>query len=244
MSAMAFYEMPAENPYQGPFRIFVWVTVVPLLVILFVAVWTPVGLSDDSRKILGWVAGAIVVAAVVIGNRLAFKQSLWKLKEGYRVEVSDGKIIQSRHGSPVVEIPVDQIASLRYGRGRWLIVRGCQPERQMAVPLEIVGFESLKREISENRTVSPLKAELSPWLFLPSATFVLACLFLFTSHNRVVIVAAGSAAILLQGMAGMAFFSLRHRMPFNRKAILIVLTYILTVLVLTWIVYQRATAQF
>jgi len=174
MAAMTLYEMPAKSPYQRPFRIFAWVAVVVLLVILCVAIWTPAGLSDETRKILAWVAGAIVVAAVVVGNRLGFKQGLWKLKEGYRVEVSDGKIIQSRPGSSVVEIPVDRIASLHQSRGRWLIIRGGEPERQMAVPLEIVGFESLKREISENRTVSPLRVELSPWLFLPSASFVLA----------------------------------------------------------------------
>jgi hypothetical protein len=241
MAAMTLYEMPAKSPYQRPFRIFAGSTVVVLLVILCVAVWTPAGLSDESRKILAWVAGAIVVVAVVVGNRLGFKQGLWKLKQGYRVEVSDGKIVQSRPGSPVVEIPVDQIASLHQSRGRWLIIRGCQPERQMAVPLEIVGFESLLREISESRTVPPLKVEFSPWLFLPSATFVLACIFLLTSHNRVIIVAAGSAAVLLQGLS---FLSLRHRMPSKGKTILIALTYILAFLILAWIVYQRATSQF
>jgi len=67
-------------------------------------------------------------------------------QRGYRVEVFDGKIIQSRPGSSVVEIPVDRIVSLHESRGRWLIIRGGEPERQMAVPLEIVGFESLKRK--------------------------------------------------------------------------------------------------
>jgi hypothetical protein len=241
MAAMTLYEMPGKNPYQRPFRILAMVTVVPLFVILCIATWMPTGLSDESRKILGWAAGAIVVVAVVVGNRLAFKQGLWKLKEGYRVQVSDGKLIQSRPGSPVVEIPVDQIASARYGRGKWLIVRGGQPERQMAVPLEIVGFENLKREILENRALLPLKIELSPWLFLPSAMFVLACLSLFTSHDRMVIVAAGSAAILLQGLS---FFSLRHLMPSKQKTILAALTGILTILVLAWILFQRARSQF
>ena len=98
MVMMTLYEMPAKSPYQRPFRIFAWVAVVVLLVILGIAIWTPAGLSDKTRKVLAWVAGAIVLAAVVVGNRLGFKQGLWKLKEGYRVEVSDGKIIQSRPG--------------------------------------------------------------------------------------------------------------------------------------------------
>jgi hypothetical protein len=112
MVAMTLYEMPAKSAYQRPFRIFAWVAVVVLFVILCIAIWTPAGLSDETRKVLAWIAGAIVVAAVVVGNRLGFKQGLWKLKEGYRVEISDGKIIQSRPGSPVIKIPADQIASL------------------------------------------------------------------------------------------------------------------------------------
>lgn len=241
MVAMTLYEMPVKSPYQRSFRIFAWVPVVVLFLILCIAIWTPAGLSDETRKVLAWIAGAIVVAAVVVGNRLGFKQGLWKLKEGYRVEISDGKIIQSRPGSPVIEIPVDQIASLRQSRGGWLIIRGGEPERQVTVPSELVGFERLKQELSANRTVSLLKVKFSPWLFLPSASFVLACFFLFTSHNRAVVVAAGGAALLLQGFS---IYTLRRRMQSNEKATFSVLTYLLVFLILAWIVYERAISRF
>jgi len=237
---MTLYEMPAKSPYQRPFRIFASVAVVVLFVILCIAIWTPAGLSDETRKVLAWIAGAIVVAAVVVGNRLGFKQGLWKLKEGYRVEVSDGKITQSRPGSPMIEIPVDEIVSLGQSRGGWLIIRGGDPERQVNVPSELVGFESLKQELSANRTVSPLKVKFSPWLFLPSASFVLACFFLFTSHTRSVVVAAGGAALLLQGFS---IYTLRRRVQSNQKATFIALTYILAFLILAWVVYERAISR-
>ena len=233
--------MPAQSPYQRPFRIFAGVAIILLLVILCIAIWTPAGLSDETRKILAWVAGAIVVGAVVVGNRMAFKEGLWKLKEGYRVEVADGKIIQSRPGAPIVEIPVDQVASLHQSRGGWLIVRGGEPERQVAVPSEIVGFESLKRELSASRTVSRLGVEFSPWLFLPSASFILACFFLLTSHHRAIVTAAGGAALLLQVFS---IYSLRGLMQSNRRGNIIALTYILSFLILAWIVYERATSRF
>jgi hypothetical protein len=241
LAAMTLYEMPPQSPYQRPFRIFAGAAIIVLLVILCIAIWTPAGLSDEKRKILGWVAAAIVVAAVGVGNRLGFKEGLWKLKVGHRVEISDGKVIQRRPGEPIVEIPVDQIASLRQSRGGWLIIRGGEPERQVAVPSELVGFESLKRELSANRTVSPLKVKFSAWLFLPSASFLLACFFLLTSHNRVVVVAAGGAALLLQGFS---IYSLRRRMQSNRKAKFIALmTYIVVFLILAWIVYDRARSR-
>lgn len=238
---MTLYEMPAQSPYQRPFRIFAGVAIILLLGILCIAIWTPEGLGDEIRKILAWIAGAIVVATVVVGYRLGFKEGFWKLKQGYRVEMSDGKLIQRRPGAPIVEIPVDQIASLHQSRGGWLIVRGGEPERQLAVPSEIVGFESLKRELSANRTVSSLRVKFSPWLFLPSASFVLACVFLLTSHNPAVVMAAGCAALLLQGFS---IYSLRRLMQSNRKGSFIALTYILSFLILAWIVYERATSRF
>jgi hypothetical protein len=238
---MTLYEMPAQNPYQRPFRVFAGVAVIILLVILFISIWTPAGLSDEQRKNLAWLAGLVVVASVVVANRFGIRQGLWKLKEGYGVEISDGKIIQRRPGSPIVEIPLNQIASLHQSRGRWFIIRGGEPERQIAVPSEIVGFESLKQEISANRTVLPLKVKLSPWIFLPSASFVLACIFLFTSHSRAVVMAAGVAALLIQCLG---IFSLRRITQSSGKANFITLTSILIFLIFAWIVYERATSRF
>jgi len=176
--------MPAQSPYQKPFRIFAGVAITLLLIILSIAIWTPMGLSDETTHIIGWGAGAIVVAAVMVAYWLAIKEGSWKLKKAYRVEVSDGKIIQRRPGSPTIEILVDQIASLHQSRGGWLIIRGDEPEKRVAVPSEIVGFENLKQELSANRTVSPLRVKTSPWLFLPPGSFVLACILLFVSHGR------------------------------------------------------------
>ena len=155
--------------------------------------------------------------------------------------MSDGKIIQRCPEEPIIEIPVDQIASLRQSRGGWLIIRGGEPERQVAIPSELIGFENLKQELSANRIVSPLKVKFSPWLFLPSASLVLACVFLLISHNRAVVLAAGGAALLLQGFS---IYSLRRHMRSNRKATLATLTYILVFVILAWFVYERATSRF
>jgi hypothetical protein len=53
--------------------------------------------------------------------------------------------------------------------------------------------------------------------------------------------AAGGAALLLQGFS---IYSLRRTMQSNRKANVVTLTYILTFLILAWIVYERATSRF
>jgi hypothetical protein len=76
MAATTLYEMPTQSPYQRPFRVFAASAVIALLLILCLAMWEPEGLSDGTRKMFTWIAGAIVVSAVVVGNQLGFKQGL------------------------------------------------------------------------------------------------------------------------------------------------------------------------
>jgi hypothetical protein len=235
---MALYEMPAESPYKRPFRISGGVAILLLLGISFVALYEPAGLNDVTRRKLAWVAGAIVLAAVVLGTVLSTKEGIWKLKRGCQVELSDGKIIQRHAGSPSFEIPLNQIESLHEGHG-WLIIRGGEPPRQMAVPSNINGLEELKSELTACRTVVPLKVRLSPLFFLPFVLATLAYSFLFISHKGVIVMLAGGLALLLQGWA---IYSLRRLMRSKPGANLFTLTCVLTFLVLAWIVYERATA--
>jgi len=238
---MTQYELPGQSPYQKPFRVVAGVAIILLLAILCIALWTPAGLSDGARKMLAWVAGAIVISAVVGANWVGFKQGFWKLKQGYRVELSDGKLIQRRSGSPLVEIPVNQISSIRQSHGGWLLVRGGQPERQIAVPPEIVGFDDLKRELSASQPIQPERIYVSPLIFLPPLAFIVAVIILFMSHSRAVVIAAGVAALLLQGFG---IFSLRRTMRANPKARFVVLPYVLTFLITCWVVYERAASRF
>jgi len=60
--------------------------------------------------------------------RLAAKKFGPGSKAKHRIELSDGKIIQQLSGESIVEIPVDQITSLRQSRGGWLIISSGDPE--------------------------------------------------------------------------------------------------------------------
>ena len=88
--------------------------------------------------------------------------------------------------------------------------------------------------------VLPLTVKFSPWMFLPSASLVLACIFLFVSHNHTVVMAAGGATLLLQGLA---IFSLRRITRSSPNANVIALTLILSLLILAWVVYERITSR-
>lgn len=228
--------MPARSPYQRLFRPLAAAVIALLLIILYVSIWTPPSMSDGNRKYLAWVAGAIVLIAVLAAEWLSFKRGFWKSKQGLRVEISGGKLIQTRSDKLVAEIPLNQIASLHEGRG-WLLVRSGFPASGIAIPTDIVGFEELKREISAGRIVQPLRTGLSATFILAGICFIAACFFLFTSRNLVVLITAACAALLIQSMGT---YSLVRRISANRNvAAFVVASYVLELLAFAWIVYDR-----
>ncbi|HVS75058.1 MAG TPA: hypothetical protein VHE23_06495 [Candidatus Acidoferrales bacterium] len=234
---MTLYEVPAESPYKRPFRILAGATIFLLVAMLLIAVYDPPELSDGTRKALGWVSAAIVLASVLGAMWLSTRQGLWKLQRECQVELSDTKISQRRAGSPVVEIPLNQIQSLFEGHG-WLVVGGGEPTRKLVIPLDITGIEELKRELTQHGTVLPLKIKLSPLSLLPPVLVFLAIFFLLTSHTRAVVIVAGGAVLLVEGWT---MYSVRRFFRSKSKTTLLILTYILTFLALVWLVYYLAT---
>jgi hypothetical protein len=150
---MTLYEMPPQRSHWNRFRVFAVVAIILLLVTLRFSSLTSTEWTDQTRKVVAWAAFAIVVASVAIAYWLAFKEASWRHKKRYRIELSEGKLIQRRPGKPVVEIPTNEITSIKQVRGGWLIVTGGEPARRIAVPLEITGIEDLKRELPQNRIV-------------------------------------------------------------------------------------------
>ena len=231
--------MPAKRSYQKPFHIVGGVAIVLLLMILYFALKTPEGMSDPLRRSLVWVAGAIVVGGVAGSYYLSFKETFWKYKQGYAVEVADGNIIQRRPDAALVEIPVHQITSLRLTPGGWLVVRASGPERLIAIPAKVPGFEDLKRELSVHCPVSSVKP--SVWLYRAPMLLILACGFLFLVHNHIVVLIAGCGLLLMQA-AGIT--SLLRMIKPTPKAKVISVLYILTLVASCWVVFERVTSCF
>ena len=236
--AMTISEMPVASPYQRPFRIFGVAAILLLLGIFFTGVYEPFELSDVTRHALAGVAGAIVLAAVVVAIVLPRKESLWKFTQTHPVELSNGKIIQRRPGLESVEIPLDQMASLHEGHG-WLIVKGSQPAQQIAIRRGINDFEIIKRELAAHQAIVPLKIKVCPLSLLYVGLTLATWLLLFTSHSRAVVIASGAAALLLQGSV---MYSQRRVWRAKSMYMLSVLTYVLMCLAVAWIVYQRLSA--
>jgi hypothetical protein len=233
---MTVYEMPPNSPYERRFRFLGWGAVIVLLGILLFSIDEPAGLSPSAGHAIGWLAGAIVLASIVGALILAVKEGTWKLLRKLRFEISDGRIIRSREASSPTEIPLDQIEYL-HEYGGWLLVGGGNPSRQITIPKEINGFDILKRELLQHCTLTSPKVKVRPLSFLPLVLMIGAYFFLFTSHARAVVIAAGVAALALQGAST---YSLRR--VWREKTmpkLVMMLTLVLMSLVLAWLIYQR-----
>jgi hypothetical protein len=237
--AMTVYEMPRGSPYQRQFRFLGWGAVIVLLGILLFSMDEPAGLSPSAGHVMGWLAGAIVLGAVVGATVLAGKEGTWRLLRKLRFEISDGRIIRFDEASSSIEIPLEQIEYL-HEYGGWLLVGGGTPRRQITIPKKINGFDLLKRELAQHCTLTLVKVKVHPLLFLPLVLMIVAYFFLFTSHARAVVIAAGVAALALQGVGT---YSLRLIWREKTMPKLVMFTFVLTWLILAWLVYQRVMAN-
>lgn len=236
LCVMPTYEMPARSPYQKSFRPLAAGVIVLLLIILYISIWTPLSLSDEARKSLAWIAGAVVILAIVAAEWLGIKRGAWKSKQGMQIEIVEGVLIQRRLGKLLAEIPLSQISSLRQTR-RWLLIGGSDPERGIAIPTDITGFEELKHEICAGHAVPVVSTRLSASFIAAGVAIVAALFFLVTSRNLTVLIAAACAALIVQAVGT---FSLARLVRSNRKvASFLVASYVLEFLAVGWIVYER-----
>lgn len=162
-------------------------------------------------------------------------------KEGLRKfqwELTADKIIQRYEGWPTIEIPLTAIASLHEYHG-WLIIRAVAPVRQITVSSKINDFQQLKGELARQCAVTPPEVTSSHLAFIPLVSAIVAYFFLFISHQRVVIIGSAVAALLLQGWV---FYSLRRLWQGKQTLRLLMPVFVVTWLLIVWIVYERAIA--
>lgn len=219
--------MPPKDPYQRPFYIGAAVVVGLLLIIWFISFQSEKFPSLNLR-VIGWTAMAIVGASVVGAQVLSLMVSSWQAKQRITIELADGKLIQRRDGSVVAEIPVAEIKSLQEGWG-WLVAKS--GEKLIPIPVQIVDYAGLRRELSARATITPLKPTKLLLPLLLHGLMIAGCALVFFSHQRRVIEIAG-AITLLDLILGIFLYHRRMRTRFSR--VFFFLFYGWFILVIAW----------
>lgn len=106
----------------------------------------------------------------------------------------------------------------------------------MTIPSAVNGFEDLKHELSAYTAIASVKAKIRLIRFLSFALMILACFYLFVSHNSAVVLVAGVVVLLLQGLG---FYSIWRLRKYALRHNLLLTLGVLVWFVTAWIVYER-----
>jgi hypothetical protein len=236
---MTVYRMPSVRPYQRRFRIFSWSAIAVLLAITLFAIYEPQGVSRSTNIALAIFMGAIVIVAIVYGTALSSKEALWKLKHSFQWELTEDKIIQNRANHETIEISLNAIAALREFNG-WLFVSGTESQKGIMISQDVDGYDEVRRQLIARCPLTPTK-KANPLAAIIAAV-VLATLFGFVivSHVPAIVIGSGLGLVLLWP----AFVGYTLRPFWRAKSVRtrLLITYLLSWLILVWIVFRAVKA--
>jgi hypothetical protein len=235
---MTVYTAPSTRPYQRPFRIIGWSAIVLLLGIFVFSIYEPEGVSRSTNVALAYLMGVIVLGAVGYGLAVSSKEAMWKVKHAFRWELTDDKIVQVAKDGAEGHIALNEVKSLHEYHG-WLFVRGGEPPRTISIPTNLDGFEQIKQQLATRCSLAPLKVKASPLVCLPHILGLLSLLFLFFSQMRTVVLVSAATLILVQAWAFKSFRRIWRARPMPP---LVLSSYVLTWLILAWLIFRRLEA--
>lgn len=232
--------MPSERPYQRYFRIFSWSAITILLATTAFAFWEPTDVSRSTNIALAVLMAAIVIVAVFYGMVVASKDAFWKRAQTYRWELTDDKIVEDTNGKRI-EIYLSQIAKLRESNG-FLFIRGSESGSGIIIPHSVDGYDEIRAELTARFPLTPVpKSKFEPFLaMLPFVIFATLFALVAVSHVPAVVIASGLALVLLwPAWAGYALRPFWHAKSVRTR---LVISFILSWLILIWVVFRAVRA--
>jgi hypothetical protein len=238
LGLMTVYTAPSTRPYQGPFRVISWSAIGLLLGISLFSVYEPEGISRSTNIALAYFIGVILLGAVGFGLVLAYKEAMRKAKQGFQWELTDDKIVQFDKDGTEAEIALDEVKSLYEYHG-WLFAGGGEPPGRIAIPADLDGFERIKQDLIARSSLAPLKVKVSPLAYLPLLLGSLSLLFLFFSHLPGVVLISSAMLVLVQAWAVNSLRRIWRARPIPK---LFMSSYVLSLLILAWLIFERLKA--
>jgi hypothetical protein len=235
LGLMTVHIAPTTSPYQRPFRIIGWSAIVLLLGIFIFSIYEPVGVSQSTNVALPYVMGVIVLGAVGYGFAVFSKEAMWKVKQGFRWELTEEKLLQTDKDGAKAYIALNEVKSLHEYHG-WLFVGGGEPLRTIAIPADLYGFEQIKHELTARCSLEPLKVKVSPIRYLPHILGLLSLLSVIFSHVPAVVLISAATLILVQVWAFKSFRRIWRATPMPT---LVLSSCVLTWLILAWLIFQH-----
>ena len=197
-------------------------------------------INDRWSHALGWVAMSLLVLAFIGIPVLIFKDSMNQFWQKVSFDVVENKIVRVMEGRLPIEFPLDKISFIGESR-TGLIVRGGEPLKGFVIPRTVGGFEQLKHQLSDHCEIAPIATTNPLFRMFPLIVIVGLYVLLLTAKSRSLILVVGAAGLLFQGCV---IVGMRKSWAKTRSPKLVVSAFMLSWLVLLWLVYERFFSTF
>jgi len=207
--------------------------------ILVVLVLSRLELDDRVSDAIGWSAVGLLMAVMLGVFILIFRDSVDKFWQKVSFDVTDDKIIRLLEGRSPIEFPLCKITFIGESR-TGLFVQASELSKGFVIPRKVHDFEQLKQQLSEHCKVTPVENTTSFAPALPLVLLIALYGFFFTARTGVLVLIAGVVALLFQGWG---IFSMRKMWAKTQSPKLLMSVFMLSWLVLLWLVYQRVSSN-
>ncbi len=197
-------------------RLILWGAVFALSGIALFTVYGVHSIGRELNSALLWLSALIVLGVILAAHLLSIHRGRVTVKRESVFVLTDTDLLQRRSGHPDVQIGLSQIKAL-YERPGWLVVESVEPHRRIAIPLQIVGFRSLRAELTKYGPVlTPPRISLM-WLVFGTA-YILCFGLALWSRDAAVAKVAGLVGIMVFGWGS---FLLGRQVRHSTKRLLI-----------------------
>jgi hypothetical protein len=191
------------------FRVLSWGTILLLLaatVLLFaLGISGNLGAGSNLRSLF-----VVTLLATVIGTCvLACREALHYAERQMVFVLNSNEIVRKRRGYPDVGIALSDIETLSEELG-WLIIRGADPRKKIAIPSSVSGYEVIRGELAKRHALSahagfPVKRAA----LLTASLLSWAAVLLFRDES--VVILAGAIGLITLALGSGRLWALLHR---------------------------------
>jgi hypothetical protein len=159
---------------------------------------------------LGWLLVPASLGAVIGASILAIREALRYAERKMVFVLDDNGIARRREGFPEVRIDFSEVDMLR-DELRWLVVKSTEPQRKIAIPDNVEGFEVIRAELAKHHALPDPVKRLPLKSAAPMTLSILSWAAVLWFRDLRVVVPAGVIAITLLALGSRRLWALfRH----------------------------------
>lgn len=138
---------------EARFRIVSWGTIILLLAVTVLLFTLRASGRLNANSDLRFVFAFTLLGTIIGAYILASREALHFAEREMIFVLNDNEIVRRRKGYPDVKIAFSEIATLRE-EVRWLIIKTSEPQRKIAIPNTISGYDAICAELAKHHPLS------------------------------------------------------------------------------------------